>query len=221
MENYFVLLIGAVLVNNFVLAKFLGVCPFLGVSKNVKTAMGMSGAVIFVMTIGSALAAVIHHYVLLPKEIGGVVVNPHVWVAIDLTYLRTISFILVIASNVQLLEVVLQRLSQPLYQGLGIFLPLITTNCAVLGAAVINAQKEHSIIESTWYGFASGLGFALALILFSSLRERLDIGHPPKSFQGVPIALITAGIAAMIFMGFSGLDIGLKTFFNHIKQGLL
>ncbi len=188
--EFFTLFIGAILVNNFVLSKFLGVCPFLGVSKNVKTALGMSGAVTFVMTIASFVAALVYHYILVPFDLG---------------YLQIISFIFIIASLVQILEVVLQKFSPPLYQALGIFLPLITTNCAVLGVALLNAQENLSVVLSTWYGFSSGLGFGLALLLFSSIRERLDLAHPPKSFEGVPIALVTAGILAMVFMGFSGL----------------
>lgn len=188
--EFLTLLISAIFVNNFVLAKFLGVCPFLGVSKDVKTALGMSGAVTLVMTIAALVAALIYAYVLVPY---------------DLQYLQTLSFIVVIASLVQLLEVLLQKFSPPLYQALGIFLPLITTNCAVLGVAVLNAQEGHSIVLSTWYGFASGLGFALALLLFASIRERLDLARPPKSFEGVPIALVAAGILAMVFMGFAGL----------------
>ncbi len=188
--EFFTLLISSILVNNFVLSKFLGVCPFLGVSKNVHTAMGMSAAVTLVMTIAALVAAIVNTYILVPYDMG---------------YLQTLSFIVIIASLVQILEVVLQKLSPPLYQALGIFLPLITTNCAVLGVAVLNVQNNLSILMSTWYGFSSGLGFSLALLLFSSIRERLDLANPPKSFEGVPIALIAAGILAMIFMGFSGL----------------
>jgi electron transport complex protein RnfA len=188
--EFFTLFIGAILVNNFVLSKFLGICPFLGVSKNVKTALGMSGAVTFVMTIASLVAALVNQYVLIPFH---------------LEYLQTISFIVIIASLVQILEVLLQKFSPPLYQALGIFLPLITTNCAVLGVAVLNAQNGMTVVLSTWYGLCSGLGFGLALLLFSSIRERLDLAHPPKAFEGVPLALVTAGILAMVFMGFSGL----------------
>jgi len=194
--EYLTLVVGAILVNNFVLSKFLGICPFLGVSKNTKTAMGMAGAVVFVMTMASFVTALINKFILLPD---GALVKA------DLSYLQTLSFIVVIASLVQLVEVLLQKFSPSLYQSLGIFLPLITTNCAVLGAAVISAQEGHSVMKATVYGFASALGFALALLLFSSIRERLDLAYTPKSFEGTPIAMITAGILAMVFMGFAGL----------------
>ncbi len=200
--KYFTLLISATLVNNFVLAKFLGICPFLGVSKSVKTGLGMSGAVTFVMTIASLVAALINKYILVPK---------------DLQYLQTLAFIVVIASLVQLLEVIIQKFSEPLYNALGIFLPLITTNCAVLGAAVVNVQENHTVLESTMYGLFAGLGFSLALLIFASIRERLDLAHPPKSFEGVPLALITAGILAMVFMGFSGLDKGVEDFAKKLS----
>ncbi len=198
--EYLSLIVGAILVNNFVLSKFLGICPFLGVSKNTKTAMGMAGAVVFVMTMASFVTALINRYILLPVD-----KNPDVLVKVDLTYLQTLSFIVVIASLVQLVEVLLQRFSPALYQSLGIFLPLITTNCAVLGAAVIAAQEDYTVMKATIFGFASALGFGLALLLFSSIRERLDLAYTPKSFEGTPIAMVTAGILAMVFMGFAGL----------------
>ncbi|MEA2011987.1 MAG: electron transport complex subunit RsxA [Verrucomicrobiota bacterium] len=188
--SYFALIVGAIFVNNFVLSRFLGVCPFLGVSKQLKPALGMTGAVVFVMTLATAVASAINKFILIPA---------------DLTYLQTISFILVIASLVQFVEIILQKFLPALYDALGIYLPLITTNCAVLGAAVINAQMERGIFEATVFGFASALGFGLALILFASLREKLDLAQVPKPFQGTAIAFITAGILAMAFMGFSGL----------------
>ncbi len=194
--NYLTLTIGAVLVNNFVLSRFLGICPFLGVSKRLGTALGMSGAVIFVMTIASGLTSAIYHY-LLKFTVGGR--------EIDLTFLQVLLFILVIAGLVQVIEILLQKLSPALYQALGIYLPLITTNCAVLGAATIAAEGNLSVIQSTVFGFCSGVGFALALVLFSSLRERLELAEVPRPLQGTPIALITAGILAMAFVGFSGL----------------
>ncbi len=197
-DNILAITIGAILVNNFVLAKFLGICPFLGVSKKLETALGMSGAVIFVMTLASLVTAVIYKYVLSQTfMIGGT--------AVSLTFLKILVFIVVIASLVQLVEIILQKFSPPLYQALGIFLPLITTNCAVLGAAELNVQAGRGILESTIFGFCSGLGFALALILFASLREKLDLARVPAPFQGTAIGLITAGILAMVFMGFSGL----------------
>lgn len=206
-KTYFGIFIAAILVNNFVLTKFLGVCPFLGVSKKIKTALGMGGAVTFVMTLASFVTAIIYNYILLPKygPDGTTVINPDVLVEADLTYLRILSFIVVIASLVQLVEILLQRFSEPLYQALGIFLPLITTNCAVLGAAELAVSSKFGVMESTFYGFSAALGFTLALILFSSIRERLELAQTPKCFEGVPIALITAGILAMIFMGFAGL----------------
>ncbi len=194
--KYLELTVGAVLVYNFVLSRFLGICPFLGVSKRVSTAMGMSGAVIFVMTLASAITAAIYRHVL-KFTWGGV--------EYDLSFLQVLLFILVIAALVQIIEVVLQKISPTLYQALGIYLPLITTNCAVLGAATINAKAGHTVLEATIFGCFSGVGFALALLLFASLREKLELSAPPKAFEGTPIALVTAGILAMAFCGFAGL----------------
>ena len=194
--NYLELTVGAVLVNNFVLSRFLGICPFLGVSKRVETALGMSGAVIFVMTLSSCITSVIYNY-LLVFELAGK--------RYDLRYLQVLLFILVIAALVQVIEIMLQKLSPKLYQALGIYLPLITTNCAVLGAATINAKQGLFVLQATVFGCFSGVGFALALLLFSSIREKLELANPPKSLAGTPIALITAGILAMAFIGFSGL----------------
>ena len=194
--KYLELTVGAVLVYNFVLSRFLGICPFLGVSKRLGTAMGMSGAVIFVMALASCITSVISNY-LLHFSIGNVSVN--------LDFLRILLFILVIAALVQLLEVMMQKLTPALYRALGIYLPLITTNCAVLGAATINAENARSVLESTIFGAFSGVGFALALLLFASIREKLELAAPPKSFEGTPIALVTAGILAMAFTGFAGL----------------
>ena len=190
MGAYISLIIGCILVNNFVLTQILGICPFLGVSKSTKTALGMGGAVIFVMTIAGLVTACINQFLLIPFEV---------------TYLNTIVFILVIAGLVQILEILLQVISKPLYEALGIYLPLITTNCAVLGAALICAKGEFSLLKSTVYCFASAVGFAFALVLFSSIRERLELARPPKSLRGLPLTLITAGLLAMAFMGFSGL----------------
>ena len=194
--EYIKLTVGAVFVYNFVLARFLGICPFLGVSKRLSTALGMSGAVIFVMTLASFVTSLISTY-LLRFTVGGK--------SYDLTFLRVLLFILVIAGLVQLIEIALQKLSPALYQALGIYLPLITTNCAVLGAATISFNEGHTVRQATVFGGFSGVGFALALVLFSSLRERLELASPPKAFEGTPIALITAGILAMAFVGFSGL----------------
>ena len=194
--KYLELTVGAVLVYNFVLSRFLGICPFLGVSKRLGTAMGMSGAVIFVMALASCITSIISNY-LLRFTVGGKI--------IDLGFLRILLFILVIAALVQLLEVMMQKLTPALYRALGIYLPLITTNCAVLGAATINAENARSVLDSTIFGAFSGIGFALALLLFSSIREKLELAAPPKSFEGTPIALVTAGILAMAFTGFAGL----------------
>lgn len=199
LNEYLVITVGAILVNNFVLAKFLGICPFLGVSKKIETALGMSGAVIFVLTLATFATAVIFNLVLsgsspFAKATG-----------YNLEYLQTLVFIVLIAGLVQVVEIILQKLSPGLYSALGIYLPLITTNCAVLGAAVINAKIARGIFQSTVFGFCSAVGFSLALILFSSIRERLDLARVPKAFEGTAIALITAGILAMAFLGFSGL----------------
>jgi electron transport complex protein RnfA len=197
-SNILTITIGAILVNNFVLSKFLGICPFLGVSKKLSTALGMSGAVIFVMTLASLVTSLIYKYVLSQTF----VVNG---TTINLTFLTILVFIVVIAALVQLVEILLLKFSPPLYQALGIFLPLITTNCAVLGAAALNVQAGRGVIESTVFGTCSAIGFALALVLFSSLREKLDLAKVPVPLQGTAIGLITAGILAMVFMGFSGL----------------
>ncbi len=199
MHDYLQVTVGAVLVYNFVLSRFLGICPFLGVSKRIDTALGMSGAVIFVMTLASMATAAVFHLVLSkPVEIAGLG-------TIKLEFLQILLFILIIAALVQLVEIMLQKFSPPLYNALGIYLPLITTNCAVLGVATINAQATYSVWLSTINGFFSGVGFAVALVLFASLRERLEMAKVPKPFEGMAIALITAGILAMAFMGFSGL----------------
>jgi len=189
--GYIGLIIGAILVNNFVLSRILGICPFLGVSKNIKTALGMGGAVIFVMTMSGLVTASIYHGILCP---------------FGLEYLQTIVFILVIAGLVQIVEVLLQRISMTLYKALGIYLPLITTNCAVLGSALICTSANYGILRSTVFCSASAVGFALALVLFSSIRERIELAKVPRSFEGTPIALITAGILAMAFLGFSGMN---------------
>jgi H+/Na+-translocating ferredoxin:NAD+ oxidoreductase subunit A len=197
-QEYLQLTVGAVLVYNFVLARFLGICPFLGVSKRLDTALGMSGAVIFVMTLASFSTSLIYNYLLKePVLVGGYTIN--------LGFLQILLFILIIASLVQLVEIVLQKISPPLYSALGIYLPLITTNCAVMGVATLSAKQDYGVGQATLFGFFSAIGFALALVLFSSLRERLELAQVPKPFQGMAIALITAGILAMTFIGFSGL----------------
>ena len=190
MVEYILIVIGAVLVNNFVLTRFLGICPFLGVSRKLPTALGMCGAVVFVMTAASAVTWLLQHWVL----------NP-----LNLAYLQTIAFILIIASFVQLVDIALKKLMPALHGALGIFLPLITTNCAVLGVSVLNIQNEYSFLKAVVFGFAGSLGFALSLIIFTGLREKIDRSNPPKCFQGVAIALVTAGLLSLAFMGFAGL----------------
>jgi Na+-translocating ferredoxin:NAD+ oxidoreductase subunit A len=190
------LALSAVLVNNFVLSRFLGICPFLGVSKKFTTALGMTGAVIFVMTLASVVSWLVYHGVLAP----GAPLVPQ-----DLRFLQILSFILIIAAMVQLVELALQKLSPPLYQALGIYLPLITTNCAVLGVAVLNIQNGHTLAQTALFGFAGALGFGLAILLFSGIREVLDLADTPRAFKGTAIALVTAGILSLAFMGFAGL----------------
>jgi len=184
--------LGAILIENFVLVQFLGICPFLGVSKKLDTAMGMSMAVIFVMTVSAAAAWAVDAFLLAPLE---------------LEFLRTVAFILVIASIVQFVEMFLKKVIPALYEALGIYLPLITTNCAVLGAAIINAKGGAGFFESVLYSFFSGIGFSVALLLFASVRNRLEFCDIPAPFEGFPIALVTAALLAMAFMGFSGLKI--------------
>jgi len=190
MKEYALILIGTVLVNNFVLSKFLGLCPFMGVSRKLETATGMGMATTFVLTLSSVCSYLVNEYLLDP---------------LGLEYLRTISFILVIAAVVQFTEMVMHKTSPLLYQVLGIFLPLITTNCAVLGVALLNVQESHGFIESALYGFGAALGFSLVLVLFAAVRERVAVADVPAVFQGSAIALITAGLMSMAFMGFAGL----------------
>ena len=184
--------LGAILANNFIFSQFLGCCPFLGVSKKVDTAVGMGVAVTFVMGLASAVCFVVNKYILIP---------------LDLAYMQTVAFILVIASLVQFIEMFLQKAMPALYTALGVYLPLITTNCAVLGVVLLNVQNGYNFIESVVYGITGGLGFLLAIVLFASIRERLVFADYPKSFDGFPIALVTAGLMALAFMGFSGLKI--------------
>ncbi|MDJ0812562.1 MAG: electron transport complex subunit RsxA [Woeseiaceae bacterium] len=190
MSEIIVILVGTILVNNFVLARFLGLCPFMGVSRNLEAAAGMSMATAFVLTLSSAIAFLLHQYVLIPLELG---------------YLRTIAFILVIAASVQFTEIMVRRLSPLLHQVLGIFIPLIATNCAVLGVALLNVQQSKSFVQSVFFGFGAAAGFALVLIMFATIRERLDAADVPPAFRGTAIALVTAGIMSLAFMGFSGM----------------
>ena len=191
MTEFLLLLIGTVLVNNFVLVKFLGLCPFMGVSGKLETAMGMSMATTFVLTLASASSYLVETYLLAPLGIG---------------YLRTLAFILVIAVVVQFTEMVVHKTSPTLYRLLGIFLPLITTNCAVLGVALLNLTEQHNFMQSLIYGFGAAVGFSLVLVLFAAMRERLAAADVPVSFKGASIAMITAGLMSLAFMGFSGLE---------------
>ena len=190
MNTYIAILVGSLLVNNFVMNKFLGICPFLGVSKKFDTALGMGMAVTFVMTLASLIAWVVEHFVLVP---------------LDLMYMRTIAFILVIAVLVQMVEMALKKLSASLYQALGVYLPLITTNCAVLGVAILNSDTAYNLPQSVVNGCSAALGFTLALVLFACIRERLALAPMPKWMDGFPGALITAGLMAVAFAGFGGL----------------
>ena len=183
--------LGAILVNNFILVQFLGICPFMGVSKKLDTAGGMGLAVIFVMGLASALCYPVNQLL----------------VRLDLEYMQTVAFILVIAALVQFVEMFLKKSIPTLYEALGVYLPLITTNCAVLGVVLLNVQENYNFIESVVYGITGGVGFLLAIVLFASIRERLEFADPPKAFRGFPIALITAGLMALSFMGFSGLSV--------------
>ena len=190
--SLFSIALGAILVNNFIFSQFLGICPFMGVSKKVDTALGMGMAVIFVMGVASAVCWPINKYLL---------------VANGPDFMQTVTYILVIASLVQFVEMFLQKAMPSLYQALGVYLPLITTNCAVLGVVLQNTQNNYSFIESLVYGITGGIGFLIAIVLFASVRERLEFSECPKSFEGFPIALVTAGLIALSFMGFSGLKV--------------
>lgn len=184
--------LGAILANNFIFSQFLGCCPFLGVSKKVDTAVGMGVAVTFVMGLASAVCFVVNKYILIP---------------LDLAYMQTVAFILVIASLVQFIEMFLQKSMPSLYTALGIYLPLITTNCAVLGVVLQNTQNGYGFIESVVYGVTGGIGFLLVIVIFASIRERMEFSEWPKAFEGFPIALVAAGLIALAFMGFSGLKV--------------
>ena len=189
--EYILIFIAAVFVNNIVLSQFLGICPFLGVSNKVSTSVGMSGAVLFVMTLATLTTYLLHQYVLVPA---------------GLDYLRTISFILVIAALVQMVEIILKKVSPPLYQALGVFLPLITTNCAVLGVAILALGLDSgSLVKAVFFAIANSVGFALALIVFASIREQLELADIPKGMKGIPINLLVAGLLLLAFLGFTGL----------------
>ena len=197
--EYILIFIAAIFVNNIVLSQFLGICPFLGVSQKVSTSLGMSAAVAFVMVLATLVTWCLQMFVLVP---------------FGFEFLQTLTFILVIASLVQMVEIILKKVSPPLYQALGVFLPLITTNCAVLGVAILVVQKDYNLLMSLDYALASALGFGLALILFAGLREQLEFANVPKGMKGMSITLITASLLSLAFMGFSGVDGGLKQLFG-------
>ncbi len=197
--QYLIVFITAIFINNVVLSQILGICPFLGVSKKINTALGMAAAVAFVLVLATLVTYLLQYYVLDPYGLG---------------YMQTIAFILVIAALVQMVEIILKKVSPSLYQALGVFLPLITTNCAVLGVAILVIQKDFNLIMGIWYALSTALGFGLALVVFAGIREQLSMVAIPKGMQGMSIALVTAGLLAMAFMGFSGVDNGLKLFFG-------
>ena len=197
--QYLLIFISAIFVNNIVLSQFLGICPFLGVSKKIDTAIGMGGAIAFVLTLATIITWCVQKYVL---------------DAFGLQYLQTLSFILVIAALVQMVEIILKKVSPALYQALGIFLPLITTNCAVLGVAILVIQKDFNLLQSVVYAFSTALGFALALIVFAGIREQQALVRIPKGMQGIAIVMVTAALLSLAFMGFSGVDGGLRVLFG-------
>ena len=197
--EYLLIFISAIFVNNIVLSQFLGICPFLGVSKKIDTAIGMGGALAFVLTLATIITWLIQKYVL---------------DALGLEYLQTLAFILVIAALVQMVEIILKKVSPSLYQALGIFLPLITTNCCVLGVAILIIQKDYTLLQSIVYAFSTALGFALSLVLFAGLREQQELVNIPKGMRGMSIVLVTASLLALAFMGFSGLESGLRVLFG-------
>ena len=197
--EYLLIFISAIFVNNIVLSQFLGICPFLGVSKKIDTAIGMGGAIAFVLTLATIITWLVQKYVLDP---------------FGLQYLQTLSFILVIAALVQMVEIILKKVSPALYQALGIFLPLITTNCAVLGVAILVIQKDYNLLQSVVYAFSTALGFALALIVFAGIREQQALVRIPKGMQGIAIVMVTAALLSLAFMGFSGVDGGLRALFG-------
>ena len=197
--EYILIFISAIFVNNIIFSQFLGICPFLGVSKKLDTSLGMGAAVAFVMTLATIVTWLVQKFLLDPFELG---------------YLQTLAFILVIAALVQMVEIILKKVSPALYQALGIFLPLITTNCAVLGVAILVIQKDFNLLQGVVYAVSTAIGFALAMALFAGLREQLDLVPVPKGMQGTSIVLVTAGLLALAFMGFSGLEGGLSTLFG-------
>lgn len=197
--EYILIFISAIFVNNIIFSQFLGICPFLGVSKKLDTSLGMGAAVAFVMTLATIVTWLVQHYLLNPFNLG---------------YLQTLAFILVIAALVQMVEIILKKVSPALYQALGIFLPLITTNCAVLGVAILVIQKDYNLLESVVYAFSTAIGFGLALTVFAGMREQLELVKVPKGMSGMAIVMLSAGLLSLAFMGFSGVDGGLRTLFG-------
>jgi electron transport complex protein RnfA len=188
--EYIIIVISAIFINNILLSQFLGVCPFLGVSNRLSTSFGMSGAVVFVMTLATIVTYLINYFILRP---------------FDIVYLQTISYILIIAALVQMVEIILKKVSPALFQALGVYLPLITTNCAILGVAILVIQKEFNLLESVFFAIGNALGFGLALVLFAGIREHMDLAEVPAGIRGVPAALIVAGLLSLAFMGFAGI----------------
>ncbi|MBD3287263.1 electron transport complex subunit RsxA [candidate division KSB1 bacterium] len=207
-QNLMIIAISAIFINNFVLTRFLGICPYIGVSKNLDSAVGMGFAVVFVMTLASMATWLIDTFLLRPTSSNIFYIIFNAKEPPDLLYLKTIAFILVIASLVQFVEMVIQKMSPALYRSLGIYLPLITTNCAILGVTLLNLDNAYSFIESIVHGFAAGIGFTLALLLMAGIRERLELAPIPNAMRGIPIAFIMAGLMSIAFLGFSGLKIG-------------
>ena len=207
-NSLMIIAISAIFINNFVLTRFLGICPYIGVSKNIDSALGMGFAVIFVMTLASMVTWLIDTFLLRPTESNIFYIIFSAKEPPDLLYLKTIAFILVIASLVQFVEMVIQKVSPALYRSLGIYLPLITTNCAILGVTLLNLDNNYNFIQSIVHGFSAGLGFTLALILMAGIREKLELAPIPESLKGIPIAFIMAGLMSIAFLGFSGLKIG-------------
>ena len=208
LKSLMIIAIGAIFINNFVFARFLGICPYIGVSKQLDSAIGMGAAVTFVLTLASTVTYLIYQYLLAP-------VPANVFYKIfsleqppDLTFLKTIAFILVIAGFVQFVEMVIQKMSPTLYKALGIYLPLITTNCAILGAALLNIDLSYNFLQSIVHGLAAGIGFTIALVLMAGIREKLELAEVPRALQGIPIAFVMAGLMAIAFLGFSGLKLG-------------
>lgn len=206
-QSLLIIAIFSIFISNFVFSRFLGICPYIGVSKSLDAAIGMGLAVVFVMTLASMVTWLINAFILRPSESNILYLLFSLKEPPDLLYLKTIAFILVIASLVQFVEMVIQKTSPALYQSLGIFLPLITTNCAILGVAILNIDNNYNFIQSIFHGFTAGLGFTLALVLMAGIREQLDLSPIPKALQGIPIAFIMAGLMAIAFLGFSGLNL--------------